>query len=94
MKTYRNTNSAYGMSGPFEAESREALADEMMPTFERWAKEAYIRDYNDSFRVENEIEAYRAEFIAGLEEVEDEGEIVSRILPRTAAQAKDCGAKS
>lgn len=66
---FKNTNDAYGMSGPFEADSREALADEMMPTFERWAKEAYIRDETDSFRVEDEIEKYRAEFIAGLEEV-------------------------
>jgi len=62
MNTYRNNNGAYGESGPFKATSREALADEMMPTFEEWA---------DQPGATQTVEQMRREFIAGLERVYD-----------------------
>lgn len=63
MKTFYNTNDRYGVEGPFEAESREALADEMAPSFSDWA------DQNDPKTDAEKAEivaAMRAEFIAGL----------------------------
>ena len=70
MKIYNN-NPAYGDGGPHEAESFEALANEMQPNFEEWARDeenqAEHPDELDS-RVER-IESMRAEFVAGLVEV-------------------------
>lgn len=83
MAKYRNTNDAYGESGPFEAESREELADEMMPMIRTWAAEAvakreadYIGDalpQPDGRAGEIEIQAqiFRNEFIGCLEEVSE-----------------------
>jgi len=62
MNTYRNNTDAYGESGPFKATSREALADEMMPTFEEWA---------DQPGATQTVDEMRLEFIAGLERVYD-----------------------
>ena len=61
MKKYYNTNERYGWCGPYEAESKEQLADEMIPCFEDWASDAncYVT-----------VDEMREEFIAGLEEVE------------------------
>lgn len=78
MKAYRNTNEAYGMPGPFEAESREALANEMMPTFREWAKQAFWRHDDSADATEDELEFIaeyigecRREFISSLEEVQE-----------------------
>ena len=65
MKKYYNNNERYGDAGPFEAESREALADEMMPTFELWAREAAARGEAAS------VAKMREEFITGLDEVDE-----------------------
>ena len=56
----RNTNDAYGDSGPFEADSFEALADEMTVSFQLWI------DCGDT---EQTLEEQRKEFIEGLEDV-------------------------
>lgn len=69
MAKYKNTNDAYGLSGPFEAESREALADEMAETFREWAKSIRDREAGFVFDMDAELAAMRKEFIAGLEEV-------------------------
>jgi hypothetical protein len=67
MKKFRNNNGKYGDAGPFDAESKEELADEMMPTFELWAKEAAVRgETNDA---ESLVEEMRDEFISSLEEM-------------------------
>jgi hypothetical protein len=71
---YYNTNDTYGGSGPFEAESKEALADQMHATFQAWALEAVLKrdDIEPTARdwwVSESIDQMRAEFIAGLEEV-------------------------
>jgi len=66
MKFY-NTNDKFGDPGPFEADSKEQLADEMLPTFTDWAIDTInngdIRDIN------NIICEIREEFIKGLERV-------------------------
>jgi hypothetical protein len=58
MKRFVNNNELFGYEGPFEAESKEALADEMMPTLIDWAEES-DRDPSD----------LRDEFIKSLVEV-------------------------
>ena len=62
MKKYYNTKEQFGWPGPFEANSKESLADEMLKTFNEWAE--------DSEDPESEIEQMRKSFIDGLEEVE------------------------
>ena len=69
MTNYRNTNDAYGMSGPFNAESKEALADQMAETFKAWANEKVNSEEILPEDVDEEIAAKRAEFIDGLEQV-------------------------
>ena len=74
-RTFRNNNESFGWVGPFEAESREALADEMMPSFEEWANDAYGHWLQDSEAGEEVdragwIAQTRDEFIASLEEIE------------------------
>lgn len=64
MNQYINTNPAFGMSGPFTAESKEDLADGMMAVFAIWAKE---RDDSEDMGII--IRSIREEFIDGLEEV-------------------------
>ena len=59
MTKFYNNNPDFGTSGPFEAESKEALLDEMMPTIRQWAEE------DDEETVESLSEA----FLNGLEEV-------------------------
>jgi hypothetical protein len=58
MKKFINTNDAYGMSGPFEAESREDIANGMAELFAQWSMENG-----------RSVEDMRSEFIDGLEEV-------------------------
>ncbi len=81
MKIYNN-NDEFGYCGPFEAESFEALADEMMPALEQWADEKLSR-YNDQVEeglldaediptLEDIIEEMRDDFISGLEDITDE----------------------
>lgn len=74
MSTYRNTDERFGFSDPFEAESREAMADEMQPSFETWADEAEARYYESgthqtAFDRDAWIANCREEFIDALEEV-------------------------
>lgn len=73
--TYRNTDESFGWVGPFEAESREALADEMMPSFEEWVNDAYghwLQDAEEGEEFDRSgwIAQTREEFIAALDEVE------------------------
>lgn len=81
-KIYRNTDERFGCEGPFEAESAEALADEMMPSLRIWAEgeEARWRSVDSfeegcdptpgSWTSEQWIDNVRAEFVSALEEVE------------------------
>ena len=69
MNNYKNTNDAYGMSGPFKAESKEALADQMFETFKIWASEKVNSEEDLQEDVDEDIAAMRAEFIDGLEQV-------------------------
>lgn len=73
MPSFYNTKEEFGMCGPFEAPSKESLADEMEPTFREWAEEKFQRDDEATleFKVEYiaaSMEQMRREFIAGLEE--------------------------
>ncbi len=80
MKEYYNNNDAYGLAGPFDANSPGELADGMAPTFRIWAEEAWDRidetagdgracvDF-DTFIV-SAIAEMRSEFLDGLELVE------------------------
>lgn len=70
----KNNNAYFGMEGPWEVKSKEALADEMMPTFKIWAKEDYEDpnmggDPNKEEWINQRIAETRKEFIKGLEEV-------------------------
>lgn len=67
MKKFKNIDQSFGEAGPFEAESREQLADEMMPTFELWAKEAEVR--GETGDADALIKEMRENFINALEEV-------------------------
>lgn len=69
MASYKNTNDAYGMSGPFEAESEEVLADQMTETFKIWANEKLNSQEILPEDIEDEIQSMREEFIAGLEQI-------------------------
>ncbi|MEN6507125.1 MAG: hypothetical protein ABFD92_21520 [Planctomycetaceae bacterium] len=75
---YRNNNDAYGAAGPFEAESLNAVVENMMPAFREWAGDEWqmhaemCRDTDtdpgdeDKFR-DAAIDRMRAECLAGLE---------------------------
>jgi hypothetical protein len=74
-KLFYNPNPEFGEGGPFKAESKEALADEMRDCFKRWAEEVWLND-DDALGdkkeyMELEISKMRKSFIDGLEEVED-----------------------
>ena len=72
MKKFYNNNERYGDCGPFQAETREALADEMADTFEQWANEEYDRNEEQGNGEEFKKQAIakmRSEFISGLDEV-------------------------
>lgn len=79
MPYYYNSKEEFGDSGPFEAESEEAFAEEMEETFHIWAIEAWDKmepyekaDYDgfyDDF-IKNAIRTMRKNFINGLEEVQ------------------------
>lgn len=68
MRKFTNTNSAYGMSGPFESESAEKLADDMTPTFRDWANQSIANGSIEPDLIDDEIQRMRDEFIVGLEE--------------------------
>ena len=73
MKSFYNTKPEFGMGGPFDAPSRESLADEMLPTFTLWAEEKWNKDEDPSVPnkesyIYEAIHDMRREFIAGLEE--------------------------
>lgn len=69
----RNTNPLYGDAGPFECQSKEAMADEMKDHFLNWARERYdmIPDpgVGRVVFVHKEVLRMTQEFIAGLEVV-------------------------
>lgn len=67
MPKYYNNNPEFGMSGPFEAESKEQLSDEMQKTFECWAHQ--MEEWDDGTSKSTIIEHIIISFIAGLEEV-------------------------
>ncbi len=78
MPIYYNGNDEYGMSGPFEAESKEAIADEYEEkSFADWLGQAWnqmdVEEQNEYGTFEDysaiKIPQMRVEFIAGLEEV-------------------------
>lgn len=76
-----NTNELFGDRGPFDADSFEALADEMMPTITDWAQEElskfddmvehYEADDVDRPQLHDIIQQMRDDFIDGLEEISD-----------------------
>ena len=72
MKLFYNSNDAFGEPGPFEAESAEALADEMEETFKDWARSEWENDFATTEGkhqfVPRRVQEMRREFIAGLEE--------------------------
>lgn len=62
MPWYRNNDEGFGDPGPFEADSKEAFADEMMPMFRHFLDEGDGWD-------EEEVQEMRERFIKALEEV-------------------------
>jgi len=73
MPSFYNTNSRYGASGPFEAASKEALAETMHPTLRLWAEDRWEEDTEADPEAKGEyiaqaMEQMRREFIAGLAE--------------------------
>jgi len=63
MIKFYNRNESFGACGPFRSESKEALADAMMPIFEEW----YVENTEDSPSREEYVSEVKREFIAGLE---------------------------
>jgi hypothetical protein len=78
MIQYINNNDAYGMTGPFEAESLDAAVAEMEASgiFKQWAEEKWDNrltcqgDVGKHLFIAAEIERMREEYRAGLEVVE------------------------
>jgi hypothetical protein len=68
MPKYINHNPNYGDLGPFEAESAEALADKMEPSFMLWANENKMQFAT----VDQAKQFYRFEFLQGLEKIDDD----------------------
>lgn len=73
MPRFYNTNFRYGGSGPFEAASREALAETMHPTFRLWAEDRWEEEQDAGpvpkvDYIAQTIEQMRREFMAGLAE--------------------------
>jgi len=73
MPRFYNTNSRYGASGPFEATSKEFLAETMHPTFRLWAEDRWEEDADAELEPKAEfiaraMEQMRREFLAGLAE--------------------------
>ena len=71
MPSFYNTNSQYGASGPFQAASKEALAESMHPTFrlwaeDRWEEEPEVEPEAKADYIAEAIEQMRKAFIAGL----------------------------
>ncbi|MDR3672049.1 MAG: hypothetical protein P4L36_14475 [Holophaga sp.] len=73
MPCFYNTNSRYGASGPFEAASKESLAETMHPTFRLWAEDQWEEDPeadpdSKAEYIAQAMEQMRRTFIAGLAE--------------------------
>lgn len=75
MPSFYNMNSVFGATGPFEAASKEALAEQMHPTFRLWAEDRWEEDSEAAADPEGKaayirqaIEQMRGEFLAGLVE--------------------------
>ncbi len=77
-RTFRNTSDKFGDVGPLQASSKEAIADEMRPTFESWIDEAEATAVEmahelgielPSFNRAEALNRLRDEFIAALEEI-------------------------
>lgn len=69
MTTFKNTNERFGQVGTFEAESIDAIMYEMDGVLLDWARE----QVQDGETLDAAHERIRAEFRAGLVEVEPEG---------------------
>lgn len=74
MKIYNN-NPDFGDAGPHEAESFEALADEMIENFREWAIDEWLENSDGTQSVTDTalapiVARLQTEFIAGLNEVE------------------------
>jgi hypothetical protein len=73
----RNTKPEFGDCGPFEADSFEALADEMTERFLLWADEVFDECNDPDLGIDVDRDAWvdgytarlRDDFIRGLEEV-------------------------
>ena len=67
-KIFRNTDERFGVPGPWEADSREDLADQMQETFDTWANEAEDRasQNGDEFDRAGWLEQTRQEFLGAL----------------------------
>jgi hypothetical protein len=73
MPSFYNTNSNYGACSPFEATSKESLAETMHPTFRLWAEDRWEEDQDADLDSKGDyiaqaIDQMRREFIAGLAE--------------------------
>jgi hypothetical protein len=78
MPSFYNTNSQYGTSGPFEAASKEDLAEAMHPTFRLWAEDRWEEDPDADLDADpnakgeyiaRAMEQMREAFIRGLAEL-------------------------
>jgi hypothetical protein len=65
---FLNTNERYGDDGPFEAESKEELADGMQDQFEVWAIEERSKLENGEAMTDEEADAFDAQAIAEMRE--------------------------
>ena len=61
---FYNSNDSFGDGGPFEAESKEDLAERMESTFREWADAEYYEE--NGYTLEEWIEEKKAEYIKGL----------------------------
>jgi len=77
MKLYNN-QPEYGEAGPWECESDEQLANDMVPSFTMWAAAEWLQDDEttedrETF-INRRIDEMRDEFLGGLCEVYDDGQ--------------------
>ena len=73
---YYDTNGSFGEAGPFEANSKEELANEYADQFAVWASEKVQKMLQEGHEFDSEetpeedfTAEFKAEFIKGLEEV-------------------------
>jgi hypothetical protein len=65
MKQFVNTDPGFGDVGPFEAESKEALVDQMESIFKQWARE---ESEGDPALFQDRLEGIRSDFLNALKE--------------------------